>query len=156
MPESTSQADIAYQYEMWIGRTADDATTWQQILGIETLPFPDQAPEDIDVTHFQSPGRTRETRPGLLAVVDTALEKQMWPAHAGDLLLIELEGLTRAGEKEDVLIEFNTGGATPAVRRTYRGYISTYVPSDTVGEKAMVAVGMKIFDRQASNPREGT
>jgi hypothetical protein len=152
MPQA-SQVDIAYDYEMWVGRTVAETTTWTQILGIENLPFPDQVPEDVDVTHMQSPGRTRETIPGLLPVVDSSLEKQYWPEHAGDILLEDLAELTAAGTREDVLIEFNTGGATPAARRTYRGYINSFTPSGAVGDKAMVAVAIKIFERQATNAR---
>lgn len=151
--EVPSQVDIAYQYEMWVGRTVAETTTWTQILGIENLPFPDQVPEDVDVTHMQSPGRTRETIPGLLPVVDASLEKQYWPEDDGDVLLEDLSELTAAGTREDVLFEFNTGGATPAARRTYRGYVNSFTPSGTVGDKAMVAVAMKIFERQATNER---
>ena len=148
-----SEADIAYGYEMWIGRTVAETTTWTEILGIENLPFPEQVPEDQDVTHMKSPGRTRETIPGLLPVADATLEKQYWPSDDGDVLLNTLADLTAAGTRENVLIEFNTGGATPSARRTYRGYINTFTPTGTVGEKAMCSVTMKILDRQATNAR---
>ncbi|MGI3169985.1 hypothetical protein ACRARG_12570 [Pseudooceanicola sp. C21-150M6] len=151
MVEAVSQADIAYQYEMWIGR--GETPVWTQILGLEDLPFPDQVPEDIDVTHMQSPGRTRETMPGLLPVADSSLDKQYWPTDDGDVLLEELSGLTAAGTSEVVLIEFNTGGATPAARRTYQGYVNSFNPTGTVGDKRMVSVALKIMARQATNDR---
>lgn len=150
---TASQADIAYEYEMWIGRTVGEVTTWTQILGIENLPFPEQAPEEIDVTHMQSANRTRETVPGLLAVVDASLEKQLWLGHAGDQLLDTLANLTATGAREDVNIEFNTGGATPEIRRTYRAYINSFTPSGTVGDKAMASVSMKVFELLDTNPR---
>ncbi|SIO36462.1 hypothetical protein SAMN05444722_1687 [Rhodovulum sp. ES.010] len=153
MAEVASQADIAYQYEMWIGRTVDETTTWTQILGVEDLPFPEQVPDDIDVTHQQSPGRTRETKPGMLAAADASFAKQFWSGHAGDTLLDELAALSAAGTPEDVLIEFNTGGDTPAIRRTFRGYVNHFTPGGTVGEKAMVNVALKIFELQATNDR---
>lgn len=152
-----SQADIAYNYEMWIGRTVDpDPIAWTQILGIESLPFPEQAPEEIDVTHMQSDNRTRETIPGLLGAVDMSLEKQLWLGHEGDALLETLANLTATGAREDVMIEFNSGGdlATPPdMRRTFRGYVNSFTPSGTVGDKAMVTVGFKIFELQATNDR---
>jgi len=150
---TASQADIAYEYEMWIGRTVDITTTWTQILGIENLPFPEQAPEEIDVTHMQSANRTRETIPGLLGVVDASLEKQLWLGHAGDVLLETLANLTATGQREDVEIEFNTGGAAPVIRRTYRAYINSFTPSGTVGDKAMASIGMKVFELLDTNPR---
>lgn len=152
MPEFTSQADVGYQDELWIGRTPSGggATEWTQIGGIESLPFPEKIPEDIDVTHMQSPGRSRESIPGLLAVGEASLEKQYWPQHPGDILMEELAGLSEAGTGENVLIEFGIDGGA---RRTYRGRIDAFTPSPSVGEKRMVTVAMKVFDRQVTNPR---
>lgn len=153
---TASLVDVAYDYELWIGRE-DDVTpgtyNWTQILGIETLPFPEQVPEDIDATHMQSANRTRESIVGLLPSIDATMEKQFWDGHAGDTLLNTLAELSAAGTPEDVKIEFNTGGATPAVRRTYRGQIRAFTPNGAVGEKAMVSVAMKIFEKYATNDR---
>ncbi|MCW1932612.1 phage tail protein [Pararhodobacter zhoushanensis] len=153
MPQTAFAGDIAYDWELWIGRTVAETTTWTQILGFEALPFPDQTPEDVDVTHMQSPGRTRETIPGLLPVADWSQEKQLWPGSAGDTLLDTLAGLTEAGTKEDVLFEFNLDPAGTSIRRTYRGYVNNYIPTGTVGDKAMGALSAKIMERQASNTR---
>lgn len=150
MPTFASQADVGFNDELWIGRTVTGVTTFTQIGGIESLPFPEKVPEDIDVTHMQSPGRSRETIPGPLPVGEASLEKQYWPGHAGDILLEELAALSEAGTAEDVLIEFHIDGGA---RRTYRGHIVGFTPSPTVGEKRMVTVNMKIFDRQATNDR---
>lgn len=152
MAQTASQAVLAYDWEMWIGRTVESTTTWTQIYGFESLPFPDQVPEDIDVTHLQSPGRTRETMPGLLPVVDWSQEKQLW-FDAGDDLLEALAGLTAAGTREDVLIEFNLDPEGTEIRRTYRGYVNTFTPTGSVGDKAMASVAIKILDRQSSNTR---
>jgi len=157
MPQTAFAGDIAYDWELWIGRTAIveavPVTTWTQILGFESLPFPDQTPEDVDVTHMQSPGRTRETMPGLLAVADWSQDKQLWPGSLGDILLDDLAGLTEAGTKEDVLLEFNIDPAGTGIRRTYRGYVNNYLPTGTVGDKALGTLSVKIMERQATNPR---
>ena len=151
MPEYASQADIAWNDELWIGRedTGGGTTTWTQILGIETLNTPEKTPDDIDVTHMQSPGRTRETIPGLLSAADWSQEKQLWPADPGDVLLEELAGLTEEGAKEDVTVEFVVGG----VRRSYRGYVNAFTPQASVGDKRMVSLSMKIFERITPDPR---
>lgn len=157
MAQKEFDGDIAYDWELWIGRTAivEDApvTTWTQIYGFEALPFPDQTPEDKDVTHMQSPGRTRETSPGLLSVADWSQEKQMWASDPGDVLLTALAGLTAAGTQEDVLLEFNILPDGTSIRRTYRGYINNYIPIGTVGEKSMASLSAKIMERQATNAR---
>lgn len=156
MTQTAFQGDIAYDWELWIGReSAVDAGdhTFTQILGFESLPMPDQVPEEIDVTHMQSPGRTRETRPGLLPVADWSQEKQLWADHAGDVILEELAALTAAGTAEEVLFEFNIDPAGSGIRRTYRGYVNSFTPTGSVGDKAMASVSSKIMDRQATNVR---
>jgi hypothetical protein len=152
MPQAASQAVLAYDWEMWIGRTVASTTTWTQIYGFEALPFPDQVPEDIDVTHLQSPGRTRETMPGLLPVVDWTQDKQLW-FDAGDDLLELLAAQTATGVREDVLIEFNLDPTGSEIRRTYRGYVNSFTPTGSVGDKAMASVAIKILDRQPTNTR---
>lgn len=157
MPQAASQVDIAYDWELWIGRTAiveeTPVTTWTQIYGFEGLPFPQQAPEDVDATHMNSPGRARETIPGLLPVADWSQDKQMWPGDAGDILLSTLADLTEVGTKEDVLFEFNMDPAGAGIRRTYRGYVNAFTPTGSVGEKAMATLSAKIMERQSTNPR---
>lgn len=147
MTQVPSEVDIAYGWEMWIGRTVAQTTTWTQIYGFESLPFPAQVPEDIDVTHMQSPGRTRETKPGMLPAADVGLTKQYWPDNVGDELLETLAALTAEGQQEDVLMEFHIFGAA---RRTYRGYVNSYDPDGTVGDKAMASLNLKVFERQAN------
>lgn len=148
---TASQAKVSYNDQMWIGRTDEGVTTWTQILGLEPLPFPEQIPEEIDVTHQQSPGRTRETIPGLLPVVSASVEKQMWIGHAGDTLLITLADLTAAGTPEDVLVEFMVDHATAPLRRTYRSHVKAYTPTPSVGEKRMVTVAIDIFNKVANS-----
>lgn len=153
MAQAASQVGIAYDWELWIGRGASGSEVWTQIYGFESLPFPQQAPDDIDVTHLNSPGRTRETKPGLLPVADWSQEKQMWPSDDGDILLEALVALTDAGTKEDVLFEFNLRPDGTGSRRTYRGYVNMFTPTGTVGEKEMSELSVKIMERQASNAR---
>lgn len=152
MPQAASEADLAYDWELWIGRTVASTTTWTQIYGFESLPFPDQVPEDIDVTHINSPGRTRETIPGLIPVVDWSQDKQLW-GDDGDDLLEDLAELTAAGTRETVLMEFNIDPTGAGIRRTYNGYVNSFTPAGSVGEKAMATVAFKILDRQATNTR---
>jgi len=152
MTQTASLVDIAYDWELWVGR-GTGPVVWTQILGFEELPFPEQVPDDVDVTHMQSPGRTRETRPGLLPVADWSQEKQLWDGHAGDTLLETLADLTAEGDAEDVLFEFNLDPAGTSARRTYRGYVNAYTPMGAVGDKAMANVALKLFERQASNVR---
>lgn len=152
MPQAASQAELAYDWELWIGRTVAETTTWTQIYGFESLPMPSQVPEEIDVTHLNSPGRTREKIPGLIDSVDWSQDKQLW-GDVGDDLLEELYELTASGDQEIILMEFNTAPDGSGYRRTYRGYVNDFTPTGSVGDKAMATVAFKVFDRQAINTR---
>jgi len=156
MAQKAFAGDIAYDWELWIGRELTPGAgghTFTQIFGFEGLPFPEQVPEDVDVTHLQSPGRTRETIPGLLPVADWSQEKQLWADDPGDIILDELAALTAVGNKEDVLFEFNIDPDGTSLRRTYRGYVNSYTPTGTVGDKEMASFSAKILDRQALDAR---
>lgn len=145
-----SEVDVAYGDQLWIGRTVGETTTWTEILGIETLNFPTKAPEEVDVTHLRSPGRSRETIPGLMPVADWSQAIQYWPGEDHDVLLESLYAVAEGGERELVLVEFFVEGGA---RRTYSGYVDDYTPQGTVGDKRMVNLGLKLFDRQETNPR---
>lgn len=147
MVEVVSEATVGWQEELWIGRTVASITTWTQILGLEELNAPSKPPEDIDVTHMQSPGRSRETVPGLLPVGDWSQDLQYWPGSNHDVLLEELAADTEAGNRETVQFEFLfTDGGTP-VRRVYSGYVNEYTPQSPLGDKRMVTLGLKLFAR---------
>lgn len=142
MPEMNSQVQIGYGTVIRVGR--GETPTWTQIMGGETASIPSQPPEDIDVTHFQSPGRTRETIPGLKPVADYALELQYWPGSDTDVLLTELDELTASGDREIVLLEITPNGGSTW---TFQAYLNEYVPSMSVGEKQMVTANWKVMAR---------
>jgi len=142
MPEALSQVDIGYGTVIRVGRGL--GPTWTQIMGGEQAGVPSQPPEDIDVTHFQSPGRTRETKPGLKPVADYDLELQYWPDSETDILLRELADLTSAGEREIVLLEITPNGGSTWI---FQSYLNEYVPSMSVAEKQMVTARWKVMAR---------
>lgn len=145
MPQQFSMVDIGYGTTVRIGRGA--GPTWIDIMGAEKASVPSQPPEDIDVTHFQSPGNTRETKPGMKAVADYSLELQYWTGSATDTLLQELSDLTGAGMRELVLLEITPNGGTAV---TYQCYVNEYVPSMSVAEKQMVTASFKVMARVTS------
>lgn len=151
MVEIASQADVAWNDELWIGPigSGTTVTAWTQILGVEEVAMPEKTPDDVDVTHMQSPGRSRESIPGLLAVADFSQELQFWDGHASQVLLDSLAALTEAGNPELIRVEMKVG----SLRRTYRGYVETFNPQGSVGDKRMATLTMKLFERVTPNPR---
>lgn len=140
--EQLSQVDIGHGTVIRVLRGDPPVPT--QIMGGEQAGVPSQPPEDMDVTHFQSPARTRETKPGLKPVADYALELQYWPGSDTDALLTELADLTARGKPEIVLYEITPNGGSTW---TFMAYLNEYVPSSSVGEKQMVTANWKIMAR---------
>ena len=155
MAQKAFDGVVTYDWELWVGRKIGAATeyTFTQIFGMKDLPFPDQMPESLDVTHINSPGNTKEKIGGMMDSVEVSQEKQYWPDDAGDRVLLDLAALSAAGNAEDVLIEFNIKPDGTSERRTYRGHVLGYNPTGAVGEIAMANLSMEVFDRQAANER---
>lgn len=152
MVETASGADVAWNDELWIGPNSAPGATitaWAQVLGIEELNMPEKTPDDMPVTHMQSPGRSRETMPGLLAAADWSQDIQFWQGDAVQQNLDTLAGLTEAGTPEMIRVEMNVGG----IRRTYRGYVNGFTLQASVGDKRMVTLAFKLFERITPNPR---
>ncbi|WP_417257354.1 hypothetical protein [Celeribacter sp.] len=143
MVEAVSQATVSYQDELWIGRTVSEIETFTQVLGVEEVSMPENVPDDVDVTHQQSPGRTKETIPGMLPSADYSQDLQFWPNDAGQTIIDELAALTEAGTPEYVSLVFVVGSK----QRVYRGYVNSYTPTGTVGDKRMASMSAKIFNR---------
>lgn len=142
MAEMLSQVEVGFGSVVRVG--VGPTPTWTQLYGLETVTMPSQPPEDIDVTHQQSPGRTRETRPGLKAVADWSLEMQYWAGSDTDVLLEGLAEQTDAGEPTIVLLEITVYGGSP---RTFQAYLNEYLPSSPIGEKQMVTANWKVMAR---------
>lgn len=148
--EVQSQVDISYQEEFWIWRSAGETPTWtaMQVLGVETVAMPERTPDDVDVTHQQSPGRTRETIPGMMSAADISQEMQFWPLHASQIALMALADLTEAGTPETIRITMVVGD----IPRTYRAHVVTFTPTGTVGDKRMATCAFKVFERIKPEP----
>ena len=148
--ELASQADVSWQDELWIGRQTGGTGpfTYTQVFGVETVGMPEKTPDDIDVTHQQSPGRSRETIPGLLSAAEFSQELQFWPAHSSQIALDALASLSEAGTPEDIHVVMVVGG----LQRAYRAHVTSFTPSGTVGDKRMSTCAFKVFERITTAP----
>ena len=105
---------------------------WTKLVGIEEFDFPDQTPDDIDVTHLESPGDTEESINGMKKAVDWDLNLQYAPNSDTDVLLT---GLVASGE--DFLLEIKAVGATA---RKWAAYVKSYRPTGINPKGKMMAV----------------
>lgn len=93
------------------------------LFGVEEAQFPDQTPDDVDVTHLGSPNGTEETIPGLKKVATLSMPIQYAPGKPTDTLLVELD---ETDPKEDVILEITPKGGTP---HQWYAYLNSWRPT---------------------------
>ena len=81
-----SEAQIGWGSEFWLANAAGVLTELGEVTG---LPFADEVADDVEVTHFKSPGRRKEYKAGLIEPGDATLELNYLPGSATDVLLRE-------------------------------------------------------------------
>lgn len=98
---AASEASLGYGSKFKI--TDPDTSTFVEIAEVYNITPPNFEADDVDVTHNQSPNRTRETIPGLKSPGDCSFEMNFVPGSDSDVLLRKL--LT-SGDQVDCQIEF--------------------------------------------------
>lgn len=101
-----------------IGRGA--GPTWTSLAGIEDSPFPDQTPDDEDVTCQLSPNDTEESIRGMKKVATWNLPLHYVPGSATDTLLTDLE---EKGSDEVVVLEITPAGGAS---HQWVAYVNSY------------------------------
>jgi hypothetical protein len=117
-----------------IGRGA--GPIWTEIIGGDGVQFPDQTPDDVDVTWLKSPNGTEETIPGLKKVASWTLGLHYVPGSPTDLLLSDLEATG-----EDFILEITpVGGAS----HRWVAYVKIYKPTLNAKDKMTAEVMMTV------------
>lgn len=119
-----SNAMIGYDTEFRIGATAS-ASTLTALAEVYSVTPPESSIDQIEVTHFKSPGRKREYIPALSDNGTASCEMNFEPGSATDLLI---EGLITPGAVVDAEIEY-PNGTVVAFSCSVSGY-SKGVPVD--------------------------
>lgn len=102
------------------------------IVGVEEFEFPDQTPDNEDVTHLTSPGDTEEAIRGMKKVAVWALNHHYVPDSDMDVALAAVDA-----SGEDFVLELKAAGAT-AVQ--YAAYLNSYRPTGISPRGKMMAV----------------
>lgn len=82
-----SDALIGYGTRLYMGATAN-ATTLTKLAEVTSVAFPDESVAEVEVTHYESPGRSREFIPGLSDNGSITFTINWVPGSATDALLI--------------------------------------------------------------------
>lgn len=84
--DGNSEAGIGWGSEFWI---ANAAGTLVEIDEVTELPFEEGAADDVEVTHFKSPGRRKEYISGLIEPGTSTLSMNYIPGSDTDTLIRE-------------------------------------------------------------------
>lgn len=99
---AASEATLGYGSTFRISNN-DSPGIFTDIAEVFNITPPSFEADDVDVTHNQSPNRTRETIAGLKTPGDCSFEMNFIPGSASDILIRALQG---TGEQRACQIEF--------------------------------------------------
>lgn len=99
---AASEATLGYGSTFRISNN-DSPGIFTDIAEVFNITPPSFEADDVDVTHNQSPNRTRETIAGLKTPGDCSFEMNFIPGSASDVLIRGLQG---TGEQRACQIEF--------------------------------------------------
>ena len=90
---------------------------WEFIGEITNITPPNESVDQVDVTHMESPGRTREFIQGLIDPGEMSLDLNHVPGSATD----------------DLILEWRTSGETRSMRITYPNNVTETFPAFVLG-----------------------
>ncbi len=82
--DGNSEAQIGWGSEFHLDNAARVLTEIGEVTG---LPFAEETADDVEKTHFKSPGRRKEYMPGMIEPGDATLEINWLPGSGTDLLI---------------------------------------------------------------------
>lgn len=132
---AASEASLGYGSKFKISDNASPGV-FTEIAEVFNITPPNFEADDVDVTHNQSPNRTRETIPGLKTPGDCSFEMNFVPGSASDILLL---ALLQSGEQRACQIEF-PNAETWSFLAAVKGY-EVSMPTD---DKMTATVSMQV------------
>lgn len=116
--------------------STDDGTTYISVGEVTDITPPSDSLDVIDVTHMQSPNRTREYIVGLRDPGECSFEIAFVPGSPGDL---QIQTVRDAGERVTCRITYPND-----VTWTFSGLLTGYEPTVPTGEKMSASVTFKV------------
>ncbi|TYB83941.1 phage tail tube protein [Oceaniovalibus sp. ACAM 378] len=109
-----------------------ETPVWTKLVGVEEYEFPDQTPDNEEVTHLESPNDTEEFIRGMKKAPTWALNMHYAPGSESDIALTALEA-----SGADYLLELTAVGADPV---EYAAYLNSWRPIGINAKGKMMAV----------------
>lgn len=134
---------VTLGYDTIVRAGVGSPAVWVEWIGFDDVNFPDQTPDDVDVTHLRSPGGTEESIPGLKKVANFVLPLQYVPGSATDVSIAALEATG-----EDFIFEITPSGGGA---HQWVAYVANYrMSSAPAKDKKMAEVSLRVKAKIAS------
>lgn len=131
-PDVPTTAIIGYGTIVWIANDASPEV-YVELLEVKEVTPPNEQVDDVEVTHYQSPNRTREYIAGLIEGGEASVLMNRHPGSATETRILQLKA---SGAKKNVKITWPSSGTTH-VTWEFLGHIKGYettAPVDGVME----------------------
>lgn len=131
-----SNASIGYGSKYEIFNSLDTPPAYVEVAEVFNITPPSFEADRVEVTHMQSPDRTREYVPGLITPGTASFEMNFVPGSASDQMI---RALQIAGTVSSHRITFPNG-----VTFTYQASIQTYEPDDPTDDRMTATVNINV------------
>lgn len=135
MPGIQTEADIGFDIMLEISDGAA-IPVWTEVPFLTGLDLPQPTFEEFDTTHYKSPNRTRENKPGLKEPGEASFANDWIEGSAMDAIL---QGLFASGAVVDIRVTFP--GASVL---TFKAWVKGYLPSVPLGEKMTAQTTLRV------------
>lgn len=134
-----SEAMIGYGGKVYVetaGSPSQSPPDYHELSEVTNITPPNFETDDVDVTHMQSPNRTREFTPGLVDPGEASFEMNWVPGSETDVILLALK--TAA-----TIVSWKMQWANGTYWE-FLGYVKGYEPSAETEDKMMATCTIRV------------
>lgn len=134
----TSDAAIGYG-SAFLMQALANSTALTELAEVTSVSLPDEQTAEVEVTHYKSPGRTREFISGLNDAGEITIEMNFVPGSATDDLLVaaKADGQTRT-------MRVVVTDAADAEMYTFPGFVRGYARSIPIDDRMTATVTIRV------------
>jgi len=137
---------IGIESKVSISPVPATANSYVQLVGVNSMDLPNPETEEIDVTHFGSPNRTREFISGLSDAGEVSVEMNWVPGSPTDTLI---SGYKASGETVNIKFEIGKGSTanTFLLTETWTGFVKGYERTTTIDDKMTAVMTFRVSSK---------
>lgn len=141
---AASQAQIGYGTLLKRGNGASPEV-FTPVAEITSITPPQAESDDVEVTHMESPGRTKEYIAGMVEAGEAAFKGNWIPGNATQDHLVGVLADQKAGTVRNWQIVVPPGTAAPAgLTWSFSGYVKKFNPDISVSDKLSFDASIKV------------